>query len=146
MIASHQGVTITVGRFKQCCISINLHRTCFWKRRRKLKRSEYLIEYIKTVQGCLSKPQISLISLSRAGSNQEKATMTTRIAARYVSRRLSSSGKILSEEEKAAENIYIKKMEKDKLDKLARKNTKPEEKPAGSSGDSGSVSDAKLSK
>ncbi|XP_056165578.1 uncharacterized protein At2g27730, mitochondrial isoform X2 [Syzygium oleosum] len=33
---------------------------------------------------------------------------TARIAARYVSRRLSSSGKILSEEEKAAENVYIK--------------------------------------
>ena len=34
--------------------------------------------------------------------------MATRIAARYVSRRLSSSGKVLGEEEKAAENIYIK--------------------------------------
>ncbi|KAG5515795.1 hypothetical protein RHGRI_036742 [Rhododendron griersonianum] len=34
--------------------------------------------------------------------------MAMRIAARYVSRRLSSSGKIFSEEEKAAENIYIK--------------------------------------
>lgn len=34
--------------------------------------------------------------------------MAMRIAARYVSRRLSSSGKILSEEEKAAENVYIK--------------------------------------
>ena len=34
--------------------------------------------------------------------------MTLRIAARYVSRRLSSSGKVLSEEEKAAENIFIK--------------------------------------
>lgn len=34
--------------------------------------------------------------------------MATRVAARYISRRLSSSGKILSEEEKAAENVYIK--------------------------------------
>lgn len=36
--------------------------------------------------------------------------MATRIAARFVSRRLysSGSGKILSEEEKAAENVYIK--------------------------------------
>lgn len=35
--------------------------------------------------------------------------MATRIAAvRYISRRLSSSGKVLGEEEKAAENIYIK--------------------------------------
>ncbi|KAI4373595.1 hypothetical protein MLD38_011705 [Melastoma candidum] len=47
--------------------------------------------------------------------------MATRIAARYACRRLSSSGKILSEEEKAAENVYIKKMEKEKLEKLARK-------------------------
>lgn len=31
-----------------------------------------------------------------------------RTAARHVSRRLSSSGKVLSEEEKAAENVYIK--------------------------------------
>ena len=35
-------------------------------------------------------------------------SMATRMAARYISRRLSSSGKVLSEEEKAAENIYIK--------------------------------------
>ncbi|XP_041995794.1 uncharacterized protein At2g27730, mitochondrial-like isoform X2 [Salvia splendens] len=34
--------------------------------------------------------------------------MATRMAARHISRRLSSSGKVLSEEEKAAENIYIK--------------------------------------
>ncbi|KAI7992022.1 Uncharacterized protein LOK49_LG12G01685 [Camellia lanceoleosa] len=60
--------------------------------------------------------------------------MATRIAARYVSRRLSSSGKIFSEEEKAAENIYIKKIEQEKLEKLARKGPKPEEKPPTSSG------------
>ncbi|MCL7034680.1 hypothetical protein MKW94_022960 [Papaver nudicaule] len=47
--------------------------------------------------------------------------MASRIAARYVSRRMMSSGKILGEEERAAENIYIKKMEKEKLEKLARK-------------------------
>lgn len=35
-------------------------------------------------------------------------SMATRIAARYVSRRMSSSGKVLSEEEKAAENVYIR--------------------------------------
>lgn len=56
--------------------------------------------------------------------------MATRIAAvRYISRRLSSGGKILSEEEKAAENIYIKKVEQEKLEKLARKGYKPEEQP-----------------
>ncbi|XP_047968024.1 uncharacterized protein At2g27730, mitochondrial-like [Salvia hispanica] len=60
--------------------------------------------------------------------------MATRMAARYISRRLSSSGKVLSEEEKAAENIYIKKMEQEKLEKLAQKG------PA-----SGSVADAKPS-
>ncbi|XP_059627643.1 uncharacterized protein At2g27730, mitochondrial [Cornus florida] len=69
--------------------------------------------------------------------------MATRIAARYVSRRLSSGGKILSEEEKAAENVYIKKIEQEKLEKLARKGPKPEEKPAASSG--GTTSDVKPS-
>nr|GMC74925.1 Copper ion binding isoform 1 [Ipomoea batatas] len=47
--------------------------------------------------------------------------MATRNALRYVSRRFSSSGKVLSEEEKAAENVYIKKTEQEKLEKLARK-------------------------
>ncbi|KAK2980178.1 hypothetical protein RJ640_007268 [Escallonia rubra] len=69
--------------------------------------------------------------------------MAMRNAFRYVSRRLSSSGKIFSEEEKAAENIYIKKTEQEKLEKLARKGPKPEEKPPTSSGGSESVSDAK---
>ncbi|KAJ4724833.1 Copper ion binding protein [Melia azedarach] len=50
--------------------------------------------------------------------------MATRIAARQVTRRFSSGGKILSEEEKAAENIYIKKTEQEKLEKLARKRKK----------------------
>ncbi|PPS04276.1 hypothetical protein GOBAR_AA16391 [Gossypium barbadense] len=69
--------------------------------------------------------------------------MATRMAARYMSRRFSSGGKVLSEEEKAAENVYIKKTEKEKLEKLARKGPKPEEKPAVGSG--GSVTDAKPS-
>ncbi|KAG0539739.1 hypothetical protein BDA96_03G347400 [Sorghum bicolor] len=48
--------------------------------------------------------------------------MATRAAARFLQRRLlSSGGKVLSEEEKAAENVYIKKMEQEKLEKLARK-------------------------
>lgn len=34
--------------------------------------------------------------------------MAMKVAVRYVSRRLSSSGKVLSEEEKAAENVFIK--------------------------------------
>lgn len=36
--------------------------------------------------------------------------MASRIAVRNFSRRFSSSGKVLSEEEKAAENVYIKVM------------------------------------
>lgn len=35
-------------------------------------------------------------------------TMAGRVAARYISRRFSSGGKVLNEEEKAAENVYIK--------------------------------------
>ncbi|XP_020588970.1 uncharacterized protein At2g27730, mitochondrial-like isoform X2 [Phalaenopsis equestris] len=34
--------------------------------------------------------------------------MSARIASRQIVRRLSSSGKVLGEEEKAAENVYIK--------------------------------------
>ncbi|CAK9171326.1 unnamed protein product [Ilex paraguariensis] len=71
--------------------------------------------------------------------------MAARNAVRYVSRRFSSGGKVLGEEEKAAENVYIKKIEKEKLEKLSRKGPQPEEKPATSSGGSGSVSDAKPS-
>lgn len=55
--------------------------------------------------------------------------MAARISVRYVTRRLSSGGKVLSEEEKAAENVYIKKMEQDKLEKLARKGPQPGEQP-----------------
>ncbi|XP_058196529.1 uncharacterized protein At2g27730, mitochondrial-like [Rhododendron vialii] len=69
--------------------------------------------------------------------------MAMRIAARYVPRRLSSSGKILSEEEKAAENVYIKKIEQEKLEKLAHKGAKPEGKPPTSS--EGTASDVKPS-
>ncbi|KAK2640746.1 hypothetical protein Ddye_022509 [Dipteronia dyeriana] len=58
--------------------------------------------------------------------------MATRVALRHVSRRFSSSGKVLGEEEKAAENVYIKKTEQEKLQKLARKGPKPEETPADS--------------
>uniref|UniRef100_A0A1J3EF71 Uncharacterized protein, mitochondrial n=1 Tax=Noccaea caerulescens TaxID=107243 RepID=A0A1J3EF71_NOCCA len=47
--------------------------------------------------------------------------MATRNALRVVSRRFSGSGKVLNEEEKAAENVFIKKMEQQKLEKIARK-------------------------
>ncbi|XP_044483107.1 uncharacterized protein At2g27730, mitochondrial-like [Mangifera indica] len=60
--------------------------------------------------------------------------MATRNFARHVSRRFSSGGKVLSEEEKAAENVYIKKTEQAKLEKLAQKGPKPEAKPAATPG------------
>ncbi|XP_076918060.1 uncharacterized protein At2g27730, mitochondrial-like [Bidens hawaiensis] len=56
--------------------------------------------------------------------------MATRQFVRNVSRRFSSGGKVLSEEEKAAENVYIKKTEQEKLAKLANKGPKPEETPS----------------
>ncbi|CAN6440118.1 unnamed protein product [Victoria cruziana] len=51
------------------------------------------------------------------------------LSARMAFRLFSStgSGKMLSEEEKAAENVYIKKVEQEKLEKIARKGYKPEE-------------------
>ncbi|CAI0398316.1 unnamed protein product, partial [Linum tenue] len=48
-------------------------------------------------------------------------------AMRFISRRFSSGGKVLGEEEKAAENVYIKKKEQEKLEKLARKGRQPEQ-------------------
>ncbi|XP_006660998.1 uncharacterized protein At2g27730, mitochondrial [Oryza brachyantha] len=60
------------------------------------------------------------------------ARAPARAAARFAQRRLfSSGGKVLGEEEKAAENVYIKKMEHEKLEKLARKGPNPGE-PASS--------------
>ncbi|KAK9727011.1 hypothetical protein RND81_05G251900 [Saponaria officinalis] len=60
--------------------------------------------------------------------------MAGRAAFRQISRRFSGSGKILSEEEKAAENVYIKKMEKEKLEKAARQGLKPAETGASGAG------------
>ncbi|CAL1367195.1 unnamed protein product [Linum trigynum] len=54
-------------------------------------------------------------------------------AMRFISRRFSSGGKVLGEEEKAAENVYIKKKEQEKLEKLARKGPSPGEKAGASS-------------
>ncbi|GKV34950.1 hypothetical protein SLEP1_g43278 [Rubroshorea leprosula] len=70
--------------------------------------------------------------------------MASRFASRLIARRFSSGGKVLGEEEKAAENVYIKKIEQEKLPKLARKGPQPEEKPAAA-GSGGSVTDAKPS-
>ncbi|XP_020585271.1 uncharacterized protein LOC110027950 [Phalaenopsis equestris] len=43
------------------------------------------------------------------------------VAARRSSRGFSDKGRVLSEEEMAAETIYIQKMEKEKLEKMKRK-------------------------
>ncbi|PRQ32436.1 putative NADH:ubiquinone reductase (H(+)-translocating) [Rosa chinensis] len=77
--------------------------------------------------------------------------MASRLAARFFSRRMSSSGKILSEEEKAAENVTSRNMElawdvkteQEKLEKLARKGPKPEDKATAGPGES--ITDAKPS-
>uniref|UniRef100_A0A7N0UXV0 F1F0-ATPase inhibitor protein n=2 Tax=Kalanchoe fedtschenkoi TaxID=63787 RepID=A0A7N0UXV0_KALFE len=85
----------------------------------------------------------SPFAFARLAQCRIEGSMATRIAARYISRRLSSSGKILSEEEKAAENVYIKKVEKEKLEKLARKGPVVEDKPSTVSGGSDALTDAK---
>ncbi|KAF3341023.1 hypothetical protein FCM35_KLT09867 [Carex littledalei] len=56
--------------------------------------------------------------------------MAGRVGMRQVARRFfSSGGKVLGEEEKAAENVFIKKMEQEKLEKAARKGPKAAEQP-----------------
>ncbi|KAI4998862.1 hypothetical protein ZWY2020_054204 [Hordeum vulgare] len=60
--------------------------------------------------------------MSMAAAARAATRAPGRAAARFVQTRLrSSGGKVLGEEEKAAENVYIKKMEQEKLEKLARK-------------------------
>ncbi|KAL6202547.1 hypothetical protein ACLB2K_026255 [Fragaria x ananassa] len=59
---------------------------------------------------------------------------------KFLIRRLSSSGKILSKEERVAENVYIKKTEQEKL---ARKGLKLEDKATAGPGES--ITDAKPS-
>ncbi|KAF7044649.1 hypothetical protein CFC21_053848 [Triticum aestivum] len=59
--------------------------------------------------------------MSMAAAARAATRAPGRAAARFVQTRLRSSGKVLSEEERAAENVYIKKMEQEKREKLARK-------------------------
>ncbi|KAL5201488.1 hypothetical protein ABZP36_035842 [Zizania latifolia] len=71
------------------------------------------------------------------------ARIPSTAAARFVQRRLrSSGGKVLGEEEKAAENVYIKKMEHEKLEKLGHKGPSPGEQV--SSTPSSAASDVKV--
>ncbi|KAM6584205.1 hypothetical protein CsatB_011207 [Cannabis sativa] len=47
-----------------------------------------------------------------------RAMDTTRPSTRYFS---DGKGKVLSEEERAAENVYIQRMEREKMEKLKKK-------------------------
>uniref|UniRef100_A0A452XI30 ATPase inhibitor n=1 Tax=Aegilops tauschii subsp. strangulata TaxID=200361 RepID=A0A452XI30_AEGTS len=53
-------------------------------------------------------------------------------APRYFTDRI-RSGRVLSEEERAAENVYIQKMEREKLEKLRRKKADQEKADAAKS-------------
>ncbi|CAK9221134.1 unnamed protein product [Sphagnum troendelagicum] len=57
-------------------------------------------------------------------------------------RRGASGGRVLGEEERAAENIYIKKMEKEKLEKLVQQGFPAEEAKAAISGSPTASSEA----
>ncbi|XP_052188050.1 uncharacterized protein At2g27730, mitochondrial [Diospyros lotus] len=60
-------------------------------------------------------------------------------ALRYFS---DDKGRVLSEEERAAENVYIKKMEREKMEKMKRKaeKEKAEKEKAGKSAEEGQKS------
>ncbi|CAK7325212.1 unnamed protein product [Dovyalis caffra] len=60
-------------------------------------------------------------ALSRLSLTATRSMESTRGATRYFS---DDKGKILSEEERAAENIYIQKMERERLEKLKLKQEK----------------------
>ncbi|KAL6564547.1 hypothetical protein OROMI_015997 [Orobanche minor] len=67
--------------------------------------------------------------------------MATRHALRLVQHRFCSSGKVLGQEKKAVESVFIKKMEQEKLGKLARK--QGEENSAAAGGLGPIIADAK---
>ncbi|KAF7047040.1 hypothetical protein CFC21_056018 [Triticum aestivum] len=81
--------------------------------------------------------------MSMAAAARAAARAPGRAAARFVQTRLRSSGKVLSEEERAAENVYIKKMEQEKREKLARKGPSTgEQAPSTPSAGAGDVNTA----
>ncbi|VAI00485.1 unnamed protein product [Triticum turgidum subsp. durum] len=82
--------------------------------------------------------------MSMARAARAAARAPGRAAARFVQTRLRSSGKVLSEEERAAENVYIKKMEQEKREKLARKQgpSTGEQAPSTPSAGAGDVNTA----
>ncbi|KAG6763387.1 hypothetical protein POTOM_030801 [Populus tomentosa] len=60
-------------------------------------------------------------ALSRLSLTATRSMESARGATRYFSE---DRGRVLSEEERAAENVYIKKMEKERLEKLKLKQEK----------------------
>ncbi|XP_048569040.1 uncharacterized protein At2g27730, mitochondrial isoform X1 [Triticum urartu] len=85
--------------------------------------------------------------MSMAAAARAAMRAPGRAAARFVQTRLRSSGKVLSEEERAAENVYIKKMEQEKREKLARKQgpSTGEQAPSTPSAAAGDVSSSTAS-
>ncbi|KAL0008091.1 hypothetical protein SO802_009593 [Lithocarpus litseifolius] len=69
-------------------------------------------------------------ALSRVTVSLTRQMESTRGATRYF-----SDGRILSEEERAAENVYIQKMEREKLEKMKRKAEKEKAEKAKESAD-----------
>ncbi|KAG2669462.1 hypothetical protein I3843_14G035200 [Carya illinoinensis] len=71
-------------------------------------------------------------ALSRVSVSVSRSMESTRGATRYFS---DDKGRVLGEEERAAENIYIKKMEKERLEKLKQKAEKEKAAKAKENGD-----------
>ncbi|KAJ6349846.1 hypothetical protein OIU78_006103 [Salix suchowensis] len=67
------------------------------------------------------KQMASRSALSRLSLTATRSMQSTRGATRYFS---DDKGRVLSEEERAAENVYIKKMEKEKSEKQKLKHEK----------------------
>ncbi|XP_058099668.1 uncharacterized protein At2g27730, mitochondrial [Magnolia sinica] len=86
------------------------------------------------------KPVMAMRSVAISRASLSRLVEASRRASRNFS---DGKGKVLSEEEKAAENIFIQKTEREKLEKLARKGYKPEEQPTATAG--ATATDAKPS-
>ncbi|XP_040993717.1 uncharacterized protein At2g27730, mitochondrial-like [Juglans microcarpa x Juglans regia] len=70
--------------------------------------------------------------LSRVSASVSRSMELTRGTTRYFS---DGKGRVLGEEERAAENVYIKKMEKERLEKLKQKTEKEKAEKAKENGD-----------
>ncbi|WCJ19108.1 F1F0-ATPase inhibitor protein putative [Euphorbia peplus] len=82
------------------------------------------------------------LSLSLKRLNLTRSMQSTPAATRYFS---DSKGRVLGEEERAAENVYIQKMEREKLEKLKLKQ-KAEKEKAEKQGESANKSTGESNK